>query len=344
MDNLRIKILTAFVVTLTLSSAYGCFVLSPTCFGMRGGIFFSTPSIKSPPINFGFELWPGFLIVPLAEKLGYFQDEGLNVELHTYLSVDDLVDDVRSGKINARAGLTSEIVYEARDHGIHAYIVLITDRSLGADAVLTRKGARPIAISKGSKIAYIGKPDFFVEWALRSFNMSPKDYEFIDAGSEEASVELLQKGLVDHIITYEPYVSMAKDVGATEEYTSAASPGVITDVIAFNAAYVEEYGSAIEAFARAYFRAYDFWKTNPNEAYRIVRNTFHITESEFRQQMRGIEMLDKDANKSSMYIYSGLGSIYGNIRLINLFANQYTSIPSLNPDRLIYPNAIRSLP
>lgn len=344
MPYIKRPIFIAFVITVIISSAYGCFVLSSSCYGLRDRFGPSEPTLRSPPIYFGFELWPGFLIVPLAEKLGYFHDEGLTVHLYPYLSVDDLVNDVLSRKINARAGLTSEIVYEARDNGIKAYIALITDHSLGADALLTRKGAQPIVLSKGSKIACIGKPDFFVEWALHSFNASPTDYEFIDAGSEEASVELLRKGLVDHIITYEPYVSMAKQLGATEEYTSAVSPGVVTDIIAFDVTYVKEHGAALDAFMRAYFRAYDFWKSNPMEAYKIVRSTFHITEGEFVNQMRGIEMLDKDANKSAMYIYSGLGSIYGNVRLVNLFANQRSFVTDLNPDKLIYPDAIRNLP
>lgn len=344
MSHIRTSIIVVFVVTAIISSTYGCFVLSPSCYGLRGRFASSRSISQSPPIYFGFELWPGFLIVPLAEKLGYFHDEGLDVQLYPYLSVDDLIRDVVSRKINARAGLTSEIVYEARDNGIKAYIALITDHSLGADAVLTRKGAKPIALSKGSKIAYIGKPDFFVQWALRTFDATPADYEFVDSDSEEASIELLRKGLVDHIITYEPYVSMAKQLGATEEYTSASSPGVVTDIIAFDAKYVEENGTALEAFMRAYFRAFDYWKSNPEGAYKIVRNTFHITEREFADQMRGIEMLDKDANKSAMYIYSGLGSIYGNVRLINLFANQYLFMSNINPDRLIYPDAIRNLP
>ena len=344
MQNLRTTLVVGFTAVVLLSGIYGCFALSPSCYGLRSRFSFTPSAPPLPTIEFGFELWPGFLVVPLAEKLGYFREEGLNVNLHTYLSVDDLVRDVLSGKINARAGLTSEIVYEARDNGIHAYIVVITDRSLGADAVLTRRGAKPIAVGQGSKIAYIGKPDFFVEWSLRSFDRSPKDYVFIDAGSEEASVDLLRKGMVDHIITYEPYVSMAKELGATEEYTSATSPGVVTDIIAFDSSYVGAHGAAVDAFVRAYFRAYEFWKANPKEAYKIVRNTFHITESEFEQQMRGIDMLDGGANKKAMLIYSGLGSIYGNVRLINLFANQYTPIPSLNPDDLIYPDAIRNLP
>lgn len=344
MTSLRTSIIIAFIVTVILSSTYGCFVISPSCCGLRRIFTHSGSSFQTPVINFGFELWPGFLIVPLAQKLGYFREEGLNVQLHPYLSLDDLVNDVLSGKINARAGLTSEIVYEARDGGIKAYIALITDHSLGADAVLTRKGASPISLSKGSKIANTGKPDFFVEWALHSLGVSTKDYEFIDPGSEEASIELLRKGLVDHIATYEPYVSMAKQLGATEEYTSAASPGVVTDIIAFDATYIREHGDALDAFIRAYFKAFDYWKSNPKDAYRIVKSTFHISESEFMSQMRGIEMLDRDANKNAMYIYSGLGSIYGNVRLINLFANQHALISDLNPDNLIYPNAIRNLP
>ncbi len=344
MSYVRRPVAIMFVIVLAMSSAYACFVISPSCCGVRGKFTPSTSFSLYPSINFGFELWPGFLIVPLAEKLGYFHDEGIDVQLYPYISVNDLVNDVASGKINARAGLSSEIVYEARESGIRAYIVLITDHSVGADAVLTRKGAKPIGASKGSKIAYIGEPDFFVQWALSSFNTTPKDYVFIDAGSEEASVELLRKGLVDHIITYEPYVSMAKQLGATEEYTSAESPGVVTDIIAFDTKYVRGQPHVLDGFMRAYFRAYDYWKSHPKDAYRIVRSTFHITESDFENQMRYIEMLDRDANKSAMYFYSGLGSIYGNVRLISLFANQYMVISNINPDDLIYPNAVRNLP
>jgi NitT/TauT family transport system substrate-binding protein len=137
---------------------------------------------------------------------------------------------------------------------------------------------------------------------------------------------------------------MAKELGATEEYTSAASPGVVTDIVAFDNMYVHQYSSALDAFIRAYFRAYDYWKSNPKEAYKIVKSTFHISEKDFENQMQDIEMLGKDANKSAMYIYSGLGSLYGNVRLINLFANQYIVISNLNPDDLIYPDAVRNLP
>jgi len=73
--------------------------------------------------------------------------------------------------------------------------------------------------------------EFFVLTVLKSHGLSAADIRLVDTDAAELPAKL-KSGEVDAGHTWEPFVTQAKDEGARVLFTSAATPGLIQDVVA----------------------------------------------------------------------------------------------------------------
>lgn len=312
--------------------------------GSTQAIIQDKPKVSAPKIRIGYEYWPGFLPIVLADRLGYFSDEGIDVESVGYDSYSNLLKDIESNHLDARAGYASEIVESAQEKGIQEQIILLTDYSVGGDGLVARKTAPPIGSVAHPRIALVGSMDFFLIWMLRSLGANSENVVIVNYETEEKSLEAFKNGKIDYIYTYDPYLSDAIDAGGVLDYSSKDAVGVVTDVIAFKKSYIEKYPQAINAFTRAYFKAYEFMMRDPVSAYRVAGKVFDMTEKDFVKQFSGIQMLGLTDNHNAMDINAGVRSIFGNVRMVNLFTSGMRASSMVgNPDMLIYPDAVRSI-
>ena len=117
-------------------------------------LFLSACCDKAPEkmIRIGINLWPGYEFIYLAEQKGFFQQEGLKIELLELTSLADVSRVFRQGLID---GMTSTM-FEAVDIASNADdpfdIILHTDISTGSDVIAANKQISYIACLKGKKV------------------------------------------------------------------------------------------------------------------------------------------------------------------------------------------------
>ncbi len=305
-------------------------------------MFLFTPVTPLTHVRLNMPSWPGFMIAPLAEELGYMREEGIKVGLKDYPD-KSVLDESDILPYDVRGMLAVDLVEEARRIRPLGKIVLLTDRSVGGDALIARDGAEPIQSSKKKRITGDDSYPFFYPYVLDLLNGNINDFESDLSITQEEVLQKLKDKKVDYAMTYEPYLSQALADGAHMVFSSKDAPGVVTDTLIFSDAMIDKHPEIVFRFVRAYMKAYAFWRANPDQAYRRIQKIFKRTPGEFESQMKEVEMLGLSENHDSMFSGIGLRSIYGNIRAVQVYENRRGEVKELNVDALVYPNAIQRL-
>lgn len=335
--NSRTRLRAVATLALLLAGSMGC---------SRQDKHSSNSDRYAGKITIGTETWPGYLPLYVAQELGYFKEENLDVDVKLYVGLGELSKDYLAGKMQGRANLTLDAVNESLASLNHR-VVLAIDYSNGADAIIARKGIGTVKDFKGKKVAYEAGTleEFFVGWALVQNGLSMADIVAVPANPEE-SAQLLKAGHVDVAVSHEPFLSQIVQAGTAHTvYSSQDAPGLITDILTFRTDFIEANPATIEAILRVYFKALDFWKAHPMEACAIVAKKFKDTPTGISQQFGGITMLSLDDNRTAFTFAPGLQSLYGNMRQIGKFVLEHNkkSGEDLDTDKLIEKRFIKKL-
>ncbi len=297
-------------------------------------------------ITIGATIWPGYLLLYVARDKGFFKELGLDVEIKTYVSQAECSKDYTSGKLQGRTNLTSEMITESLA-GFDQRVVMIIDYSNGSDGIVALPSITNLKQFKGKKIAFEHNTleEYFLTYALAQSGLSLKDIIPVDLDAE-ASAKAIMEGNVDIAVTFEPFLSEAtKNNKNNLVYSSANAPGIITDIFTFRTDFVQTHPKTITAFMQAYFKALKFWQENPNEANDIIAKEYHITREEIAQQLKGITILDENANATAFTFSVGTQSLYGNMRKVGdfIFQHQGKKEILLDTDKLIEKQFIREI-
>ncbi len=315
---------------------------------MGGWFFYTTTTTKLYPdkITIGGVAWPGFLALYLAQDKGYFKEAGLDVDVKIYSGYQGVTDDYVAGRIQGKANLTLDAVDEAY-RGLDHKAILVMDYSNGGDAVIASSQIKSFRDIKGKKVGYeFGTlMEFLLTYALQQHDLSLKDIQSFDLHAEEA-MQALVAGKVDVAVTHEPFLTVALNkTKGNIIYSSADAPGVITDILTFRTDFIEANPETIDAIVQAYFRAFNFWKSNPEEANALIGKRLGISGDEASTQLLKIIMLDEHDNETAFTYAAGFDSIYGNMRRTGDFIRpiRYPASPQFDTDQLVDDRFIRKL-
>ena len=95
----------------------------------------SSGSGSSAAVRLGVEPWIGYGPWHVADKKGFFHDEGVDVTVTNFDADSDINAALASGKIDA-ASIASHTAMKFQEAGVDATIVLLLDASEEADAIL----------------------------------------------------------------------------------------------------------------------------------------------------------------------------------------------------------------
>lgn len=281
-----------------------------------GFLFFSSDNKEKEVINpmiIGYNYWPGVLPVLVADKNGFFKEEGLEATLNYQESYYDLLEGVSSGSID----LANDIVLVDAINNFYSNksikVIGVSDYSFGADGFVVDESiklandliGKKIAVEKGT----VG--EYLLYAILQRFGLSFNDIIIADL-SANSGVDAFLEQKVDGVVSYEPDLSRAKRRRASRLMASSADfPGLVTDVITVNSKYLRENPESIKAFLKAYFRAVDYIKENPETSMKIGAEYFSTLPEEFIEGYNLIKLLDFNDNRIALSYVGGYKSIFG---------------------------------
>ena len=251
-------------------------------------------------LKLGHSTWVGYGPFYIARDKGFFKEEGVDVELVIMEDTPMKMGAMMAGQLDLVASTVDEFPIYMKP-GIGIRYVMAVDNSKGGDGIVATKDITTIEGLKGKKVAFEqgSVSQFFLNALLKDAGMSQSDIEPVNMAATDAGVAFAA-GQVDAAVTWEPALSQgAKAENGHILLTSADKPGLITDVVAATDATLKEKGDDVKAFVRAWYRALDFIKSNPDEANAIMAQGVGGWLNDpkvFAETLTGIEYLDKEKN------------------------------------------------
>lgn len=211
----------------------------------------------------------------VAEANGYFEDEGVSVEVVPVASGLERDQLMQSGEIE---GMLTELpvvaVFNAAQPSVQ---VLITARKAYEDAPLFRVLAAPgsgintpaglagveIGIAENTIIEYV------TDRLLQAEGLSDEEIATRSIPAIPERYQLLMEGQIAAANLPDPLAQSAIEQGATNVIDDSAYPEYAVSVLAFSTEAIEQNPDALQAFLRAWDHAAADINSNP-EAYRAL--------------------------------------------------------------------------
>jgi NitT/TauT family transport system substrate-binding protein len=201
----------------------------------------------------------------IADKRGYFKDEGLTVKFIRFDSAAKAMAPLGTGELLVASGATSAALYNAVKRGVPLKIV--ADKAsnppgFGFEALMVRKELegtiKKLDDFKGRKIAISAagnSEDFLVDYAMRKAGLTIHDVDPVYLGFPQ-HIAAFTNGGIDVSLTVEPSITSilkadkaARFLGVDELY-----PKFETAVVFYSEKFIKERPEDAKKFMRAYLR------------------------------------------------------------------------------------------
>lgn len=236
--------------------------------------------------------WPGFAPVHAARDLGYFKEEGLEVDIKFEDDRANVMAAMARGDIEADMRTVGEHQGRPRDENTPGVIIGTIDQSLGGDGIVADASINSAADLKGKVIAAeLNIPArLILQLKLKDAGLTLADLQIKDIATAD-TVAVFADPSITAVATYEPYMSQAVKVSGRENakilYSSKDTPGIITDIISVRrddlAANPEKY----RKFLRGIYRAIDYANKEPKKFAELVAPNFNLTGPEVEDILAG---------------------------------------------------------
>lgn len=212
-----------------------------------------------------------FVGVYVAQALGYFEEERLNVEIQHSAGGGEHLQLLIAGKVQVTTQDAAVLLQRRADPGLPLVSIgLVGQRGQQAFAALSDAGIESVEDWRGRRIGYKGTPPPDLLALLDAAGLSRDDAELTNVGFDP---RVLVEGMVDIYPVYtsnEPYMlaSWGYDVTLWE----AADYGIPTLGLAYvtTEQFINEDPSRLARFTRAALRGIAYAEAHPDEAVDIV--------------------------------------------------------------------------
>lgn len=277
----------------------------------------TTPAAPAPtpttvarqPLRISWDVWPGYFPLVIAKEKGFFAKHNVEVEpvliKDGSLGANKLIAGELEGMLNTLTGAL-QLDSTAPDA---TRVVMTVDYSDGADAIVADPSIKSPADLRGKRIgAMMGKfSELLVLNMLEQNGLSSQDVTFVQTDSISVPLALENKSIVaGH--TWEPELSQAIQQGNHIIFSSANTPGLISDVLILRTEVTQQRPDDVRAFILAWFEAVDYWKAHPDECRAIIAKAADIEPATISTD--GLKLLSLDDNKQAFTASDATVSLY----------------------------------
>ncbi|MDI3469817.1 MAG: ABC transporter, substrate-binding protein (cluster 10, nitrate/sulfonate/bicarbonate) [Pseudolabrys sp.] len=204
----------------------------------------------------------------IADRKGYFREEGLNVEIVPFKASSQMVAPLGTGELQVAAGAVSAGLYNAIARGIdirivadkgsmpklHGYVELLVRKDLVDSG--RYKGFKDLKGMKVGSQSKGGSATIILEHALKKAGLTFNDVDLVYMGHPELAAALQNKA-IDAAFVTEPHAARTIRSGAALLMARGDEvyPDAQVAVVLYAGKFITENRGAAERFMRAYVRA-----------------------------------------------------------------------------------------
>jgi len=221
------------------------------------------PEQRSVTIAVGGKAALYYLPLTLAERLGYFKDAGLDVQILDFAGGAKALQAMMGGSADVvSGGFDHVIVLRARGQKLKSFVLQDATPCLALGLAKARAPAyRSPSDLKGLKVGVTApgsSTHIFLNYLLDAAGLSPDDVSVIGVGTGPTAVAAMRAGHIDAIVNVEPAITMLERAGSivvvTETMSEKGARAVFGELLPAGSFYTKE----------------EFIKRNPNTAQALV--------------------------------------------------------------------------
>jgi NitT/TauT family transport system substrate-binding protein len=253
------------------------------------------PSEPKPALRVGFNAWPGYEFLYLAQAKGFYEKAGLNVKLVELNTLGDVRRAFERGQIDVMASTLVEAALVLENTGKALKIIGVADSSNGADVLLARKPIATVAQLKGKKVGMEGiTVDVLnTHYALQSAGLTLKDVQVVTRTQDDLLIEL-DAGRLDALQTYPPYsIKALQNDQYQVVFNTAHIPGKVIDVISVDAKVLENRPDEVKLLMHSFFAAMDDFQVNPQAGAHLMGVRTGGTAESYLAGLSGLKLVDR---------------------------------------------------
>ncbi|WP_166360243.1 ABC transporter substrate-binding protein [Pseudomonas akapageensis] len=271
-------------------------------------------------LSIGHTTWVGYGPLYLARDLGYFKEQGLDLQLTTMEEASMYMAAQASGKLSGSASTIDEILKYRPQFCFKAVAAL--DDSHGGDGVLVGKEVNSLKELKGQSVAVNegSVSQFWLSYLLKRNGMQMSDLKIENMTADDAATAFIA-GRIPAAVTWEPHLSLVSAKGQGKVLIdSTQTPGVIVDVVALNCDVIEKQPEDVKALVNGLYKAVQYTREHPQEAYAIMAKGvggYLADPVEMANAAKGVRFYDQAMSEELLGTPTKAGDIKGVIRLAN---------------------------
>jgi NitT/TauT family transport system substrate-binding protein len=229
--------------------------------------------------------WLGFAPVHVANDLGCFKEEGLEVDYKFEDDRSNVMAAYARGDIDVDMRTVGEHQGRPRDASTPGVIIGTIDESVGGDGVITDETIKSVADLKGRTIA--AEPNIparlLMQMELKKAGMTLADVQIKDIATADTAA-IFADNSISAIATYEPFMSQAVKAsgrpGARVFFSSKDYRGIIIDVITARQEDLAANPKKYASFLKCVYKAVDYSKTEPAKYAELAAAHYGLTAAE----------------------------------------------------------------
>jgi NitT/TauT family transport system substrate-binding protein len=260
-----------------------------------------TGSQNKTPLRVALIPWIGWGSAHIAEKKGFFGEEGIEVQQTVFQTVSEVNTSLLAKQMDL-AWLVAVDLVVLSEKTPDLKFIYACDYSGDVDAIVGY-GVNSAADLKDKKLAREDIPYevVFTSKFLESAGLTEKDVQIQSLPVPDATAAFVA-GKVDAVTTYEPFIGKAlKERPGSKILKTVKDTNIIVNGLAGSGALLQARREDVLAYLRAIAKGMKFSQDSPQEANEIVAKWVGITPAEVADQMKRIRLMDMAANKSVVF-------------------------------------------
>lgn len=225
------------------------------------------------PFVVAYNQWIGLVGVFLAKDKGYFDKQGVNVQLKQFSGPADGVPLLVTGQLDgALTTADTPILLSKGPNADSLKDVWITDTSDGADGIVADKSIASVKDLNGKNVAATRGQvnEFLLLTALKQNGMTENDVQVTNMDADSAGAAIVANK-VPAAVTWEPWLTKAQSGGnAHIIFTSKQAPNTILDVLTVSKETMQQRPNDVRGFVAAIAQGAEYAGAHPDEAAQVA--------------------------------------------------------------------------
>lgn len=258
-------------------------------------------SLEPTTLRLAVNPWPGYGYFAISREQGFLSGpDAPQLEIVETASLSDSIRAFNRGQVDMLGGTLAELAVINFTGKRDARAVLVLDRSVGGDVIVSTKDIASLEHLAGKRLALepASVNVLVLAAALSGSDLSLGQLDLVPLPQGEMPLAMNERR-VDAAISYPPVsLELESLSGVHRLFDTAQTPNAVLDVLIVAEEVIKSYPSALQRIIQAHNEALLWGRENPAEARRLLARHTGLSVEAMAEVAPSIEMLSVEEQET----------------------------------------------